>query len=653
MTGAAVLEPVSIVETEATTIAPLPRVERRASVRSEASVRYLAILTGASWGIWLLSLPFIHVTQMNDLGLVSVLGPLYFLAVAALTVAFGLTITFHHRLTRLLGAQVVSLIVMLYGVTGIVEPEPGYFTAYLHVGFIEYIARTGSTLPLLDARFSWPGSFSFGALLTELAGVKSALYFVRWAPLTFNLLWLLPLWVIASSITANPKVRWVTLWLFAIANWVHQDYLSPQALNYFLYLVFLAVLLRWFRPRILALSSKKRHRSEKPPSIRRLLWADGATEDMVSTPSLDYAQRCGLLVVLVVTYFAAVMSHQLTPVVLLLTVAVMAFFRRTTLTTLPVLMAVLMIAWISFGAEVYWVGHLRTLFGGAGAVSSNIKAGIGRNTMSGGSRTFVLGLRLAFTAGVLALAGLGALRRWRTGSRQLTCVLLAAAPFGLMVGQSYGGEVVMRAFLFALPFLAILGAMALFPKLDPRGSTRTALTVTAIALVMTAGFLVARYGNEKFEMVSPGELSAVRWVYAHAPLGSKLAAPSRNLPWRYQEIESYQYSPIADGILDRPRSVLTFIDKQPGNSYFIPSKSQQLFGRELYGLPPHWLDKLEHSLVKTGRLRLVYGNSEARVYRVVSSKPHRAAVKAQPGGSATPGAPAATPAPTPSPAGVP
>ena len=340
-------------------------------------------------------------------------------------------------------------------------------------------------------------------------------------------------------------------------------------------------------------------------------------------------------------YFASVMSHQLTPVVLLLSVATLAIFRRTTLTVLPVIMAVLMIAWISFGAEIYWVGHLKTLFGGAGAVSSNIKAGIGRNMTGGDQRMAVLAIRLLFTAAVLALAGLGCVRRWRSGSRQLTCALLAAAPFGLLVGQSYGGEMVMRAFLFALPFLAILGAMAIFPSAGAAPSLRTAATLAGLAILLTGGFLFARYGNERFEMVSPGELSAMRWIYAHAPEGSKLAAPSRNLPWRYQKIEGYQYSPIADGILDRPHAVFRFIDTQPGESYFIPSTGQQLFGQELYGLPPHWLDKLEKALVATGRLRLVYGNPEARVYRVLPTPPE----PAPPDPAAPPAAPTSEPEP--------
>jgi hypothetical protein len=229
----------------------------------------------------------------------------------------------------------------------------------------------------------------------------------------------------------------------------------------------------------------------------------------------------------------------------------------------------------------------------------------------------VLGVRVGFTLGVLGLAACGMARRWRSGSRQLTCALLAAVPFTLIVGQSYGGEMLMRAFLFALPFAAVLAAMAFFPKMVPGGTARMAVVIAVVGMLMTGGFLVARYGNERFEMVPPGELAAMRWIYAHAAPGSKLAAPSRNLPWRYREIEGFDYSPIADGILASPRAVLKFIDKRPGDSYFIPSGSQQLFGRELYGLPAHWLEKLEGSLVKTGRLRLVYSNRDTRVYKVI------------------------------------
>src|SRR5882757_6463682 len=98
MTGTVVaLEPAPIVEDAATI---LPRVERPARIRN------LVILTGASWLLWLLALPFVHPTHMSNLGLISVLGPIYFVALATLTVAFGWTVTFYFKSTRLLVAQV-------------------------------------------------------------------------------------------------------------------------------------------------------------------------------------------------------------------------------------------------------------------------------------------------------------------------------------------------------------------------------------------------------------------------------------------------------------------------------------------------------------------------------------------------------------------
>ena len=105
----------------------------------------------------------------------------------------------------------------------------------------------------------------------------------------------------------------------------------------------------------------------------------------------------------------------------------------------------------------------------------------------------------------------------------------------------------------------------------------------------------------------------------------------------------FQYSPIADGILASPKAVLRFIDRSPGESYFVPSGSQQLFGQELYGLPPHWLDKLEHSMVRTGRLRLVYRNRDTRVYKVVPRPAPRTPAPPSSSGAPVVPTPGATP----------
>ena len=56
-------------------------------------------------------------------------------------------------------------------------------------------------------------------------------------------------------------------------------------------------------------------------------------------------------------------------------------------------------------------------------------------------------------------------------------------------------------------------------------------------------FFLARYGNEAFEQVPPGELAAANWVYAHDEHGGRLLWLSTDpavdvtpeMPWSYQD----------------------------------------------------------------------------------------------------------------------
>ena len=48
---------------------------------------------------------------------------------------------------------------------------------------------------------------------------------------------------------------------------------------------------------------------------------------------------------------------------------------------------------------------------------------------------------------------------------------------------------------------------------DRRGLAPVAALVAGLTLM--SGFLVARWGNEAFERVRPGEVAAMEYVYAH------------------------------------------------------------------------------------------------------------------------------------------
>ena len=141
--------------------------------------------------VWAVSLEKVDLSAVGSVGLISALPPAYFVGVGLLALSFILALRRSEPPRALVSLQLVMLVMMLIGTPSIVEPLPRFPTSWLHAGFTDYIARTGSTLPSLDARFSWPGFFSGTAVLTRAAGLSSPVVFLRFAPVLFNLLFVL------------------------------------------------------------------------------------------------------------------------------------------------------------------------------------------------------------------------------------------------------------------------------------------------------------------------------------------------------------------------------------------------------------------------------------------------------------------------------
>src|SRR5690606_39710902 len=59
-----------------------------------------------------------------------------------------------------------------------------------------------------------------------------------------SLMLLLPLLLIYRTFTEDRRLIWTGVWLFFVANWVGQDYFSPQSVAFALHLGVLAVVLR-------------------------------------------------------------------------------------------------------------------------------------------------------------------------------------------------------------------------------------------------------------------------------------------------------------------------------------------------------------------------------------------------------------------------
>jgi hypothetical protein len=486
--------------------------------------------------LWLVSVQQVDPSRMTAVGLVSALPVSVFILLALLLVSFAMSLRREDLRTPVPLLHVLALVVMLYSVTALVEDEPRFAVTYRHAGIVDYIATHHSVNPHLDAYFNWPGFFVLGVLFTKVLGAKSVLAYAAWAPLVFNLLAIPPLIVIFRWATNDPRLLWLATWTFFSANWVAQDYLSPQAVAFVLWLAMLAILFIGFgRQPVLAIGTAARNRAG---SLVQLLWRE-ATQRDVSAPVPP------LLLLIIVGIFAAMTTgHQLTPFPALLTVVALTVVARLRRTTLPATMVLLLAGWIGYMTIVYLAGHFHQVFGSI-SLSANLNQSVSSRVKGSAGHLFVVRARILLTAALWITAGLGFARRLRRGKLDLALLVVALVPFVLPILQPYGGEILIRVFLFALPAVAFFAAAVFFPSRGLGRRLVTTATLVVLGGLLLAGFQFARYGNEHVDAFTRADVNTVAALYRIAPPGATLAAVVDNLPWQYKDYATYRYRTLA------------------------------------------------------------------------------------------------------------
>jgi hypothetical protein len=582
-----------------------------------------ALLPLAVGVVWALVIRNVRLSGMTDLGLVSVIPRGTILLLFVLTASFCLSLTRRPLNPVVPLIHVVVLVVILYGVTTFLEAEPRVGAVYKHVGVMDYIGRYGSVNPNIDAYFNWPGFFALGALITGAAGFHSALAFAAWGPIAFNVLFLAPLIVIFRWASDDPRVTWLALWVFYSTNWVAQDHISPQALGYLLWLSTLAALLTWFTPRPTVVAAGRwRRRLVRLVDLRQL-WTRLADYPRIGDRVYASRQRIGLLLLIVAMYGATVTGHQLTPIPVLLTAVGLVLCARLETRWLPVIMGVLVAAWVAYMATSFLRGHFSTLTGSVGHVTQNLGQSVGGRFAGSAEHQLIVNLRVIASAAIwlLAIAGYG--RRLRGGRADVAIAVVAGTPFLLPAFQPYGGEILLRVFLFALPAVSFSIATLAFPS-DSAG--RTWLTVAGAAVtgcLLLGVFQYTRYGNERLDNFTKGDVAVVHEFYRIAPRWSTVFAAVDNLPWRYRDYADYDYRAVTE--LDawnqpRPnaaqlaaelRSKLT----STGGGYVIVTRSAEISAELLDGRPGIF-ETVVRVLRASAGVHEIYSNSEGELFQV-------------------------------------
>jgi hypothetical protein len=595
-------------------------------VRAHAVVPLLVAL---GWIALMRAVPG-RLDEMSDIGLVSVLPISALVLLALLTASFCLSLA-----RRPVGwvvplLHVLVLIGALYGVTTLVESHPHMETVYRHVGVMDYLLRHRGVDPNIDAYFNWPGFFAFGASLTKVAGFGSPLAFGAWGALTFNLLFLAPLVAIFRWATDDARLSWTAVWVFYVANWVGQDYISPQATGFALWLAILVILLRYFTPP----ASETAARSRIARVLRRIVRVDAATVEETPSTTAASGPRVGLLLLGVGIFIAIVAGHQLTPFAVALTVTGLVLLARLETRTLPVVMVLITGAWLTYIATAYLAGNIHSLTGSVGSVGGNFDQTVTGRLRGSDEHMLVVHARLFASAGIWTLGLLGFIRHLRAGRCNMALIAVGLAPFLLPALQPYGGEMLLRVYLFALPATAFFIACLAFPG-PTKGRSWMALTALACGLCALLGsFMITRYGNERLDYFRPGDVQAVRYVYDHAAPGSTIIGGGTNMPWRNQDYETMDYLviPDLDGWLNpcigslitsqcsprpKPAEITSEILKLSADrgSWVIITESTKVQASLLFGVRDS-LDGVVRELRTTPRAREVLRTPDADVFQI-------------------------------------
>ena len=414
-----------------------------------------------------------------------------------LVLAFVLALGLRKSRPLLLGGMLIAIVCCLHGVTSIIESAPRFATGYQIAGFAEYVGRTGHTAPSLYAYFSWPGFFALVAFIKAVTGGHNLLPVLRFWPVVIDLAYLVPVWLILRNLRASWRAKWLAALLFTVGLWVGQDYFSPQSFDYLLYLLFVAFAVTWFRAR--PAPEQPGRPGGRPGRFSRIGQRRTRGLQPGELPArTGGGERAVLLAVLIAIFVVTTVSHQLTPFLMVGVCAGLVLARRTTLTGLPVLFGVILIGWLSFAATGYWSGHLADIFGGIGHLGGNVSSGVG-GRLHGASpgHELVLYLRVGFAAAVLALAGAGLLRRRRRGIDDRVALVLTCVPFLALGLQNYGGEILMRVYLFALPMASVLAAYLFFPSTDPGRAAVQADAPAPAGATAPAGYGAGRRGRHR------------------------------------------------------------------------------------------------------------------------------------------------------------
>ncbi|MGN6693065.1 MAG: hypothetical protein ACTHN0_02720, partial [Aquihabitans sp.] len=558
--------------------------------------------------LWVCGIVGLDVSSMGDTGLLSILRPSGLIALALLLALFCAELVSPRPATWRLAAPVVALVAVIHGTPALLYGTLRYSWAWKHLGIIDYIHRHGAvdpTVKTLDVYHNWPGFFAANSALTDQFGAHGAAGYAMWWPLLANLAAIPALLYVFRGLRggSDRRTSWLAVAVFLVANWIGQDYFSPQSLAYLLYLVIVGIVLQF----------------------------TGTELRDTDRVGAAHPRRWSVAVALAASA-TVITSHQVSPVVLLMALAALCLTRQAKAVKIAGAVALLGLAWSTTGAWDFLSGNVASLVEGLGQPVANADKNLVDQGRLSAGQALVSTMGRMTLAAIALLAVWGVVRELKARRVDGAAIALLLAPAGLIFANTFGGEIAFRTYLFALPFLAWYAAVGIWPAL---GGARAALrrsqqvrrgAAAFVALcVLLSGFLYGYFGKDSYYTFSQHEIDASAFVLEDAQPGSLLVTMTANYPGQFEDYEDLTYVPIASEpsasvqrIIDDPVDVLSgwLSGSEYDKGYILFTRSQEREVEAMGILPPGAFAKIRRALDASPRFRTVYASPEAQVYEL-------------------------------------
>ncbi|WP_369378472.1 hypothetical protein [Streptomyces sp. cg36] len=593
----------------------------------------------AATALWLYALPRVDYRHMGDWGLLDKLPAAFFLSLAVLTAGFVVSLRRAGTAPWWPALYSVALLFALKAPPAILYDSVRYPWASKHDAVVTHLLVNQELRPNtplsgnMAAYDQWPGFFTLNSALVRAFGVQTTQSYLNWAALFYGVVLIPVLVLLYRTFAEDWRLVWTGVWIFEAANWVGQDYFSPQGLALILHLSVLAVVLRHF---------------VRPGSAGELRSRDRLDPAAASVPPPTTARQRAVCVAILAPLIAAInFTHQLTPVMLCVSLLALNLTRRYRNPGLLVVTGVIMLIWdLTMGRDLF-VETLGSLKESVGNLLNNSRAGYA-GELTGPGPVLQGRADIVMVLVVAALAAFAVLTRRRLLKSALPLLLVSVAPVPMFAVNDYGGEMLFRVYLFGLPGAAFFAAAALVPapggrggrggpgrtreraglgpglRLGPRTRRRAAaVALPAVLLALVAGFLPAYYGKERMYYTPPAETALVTKVIDEAPRDSLILAATGSFPMalhRYDQLEHWFFAEQAlpDNIRmlkDPAGFLLPGLPKDGRPAYVLLTRTQDIYTAGEGLLPPGGFAQLTAKLSASPLFEVVERSGYGTVLR--------------------------------------